>query len=389
MKTGGKSLVGLLLLAVAPAAFALTNLVKNPGFETGSIMFWRADSRLGSVTTDARTGTKGLKLPSETEHVTMSQDIPVMGGKVYTISAWIKQTTATGKGASYIFYWYMDKSGGALHNQFIKHLEGTFGWTETKVNSLAPENAATLRLMLYVSVEAGGSVTGYFDDVSVVEGEYMTSKANILTNPGFENGTNGWSNTGSTKTTSSAVVRSGSSALKIVGNGGYDHVYQEVPAAPGDAFSFIGYSCLRTANGDSVTTTGWSCFQFEYMDANNASIWGFLDIDYRKDYSWKRWGKDILTAPAGTAKIRIEAWTGVTSNIGYYDDTYLAKLTKNPNPPSITLRPMRSVAQHGKSVTFYDAMGRKILPLSSKRPSLGVYFADREGKWTLTRDAKK
>lgn len=377
--------MALLLLSAAPASFA--NLVKNPGFEAGTIVNWRASSRFGAVTADAHTGAKGLKLPSETEHVWLSQDIPVTGGKVYAISAWIKQTTNAGKGTSYIYYWYFDKSGAGLHSQFIEHPSGTFDWFQTKVQSPAPDSAATLRLMLYVSVEAGGSVTGYFDDISVVEGEYMTNKANILTNPGFESGTTGWSNLGSNKGTSSSIVRSGSSSLRIAGDGAWHHVYQEVPAAPGEAFSFVGYTCLRTPSGDSAST-GWACWQFEYLDASNQTIWGLIDIDYPHNKSWTRMGKDVRTAPAGTAKFRAEAWLNPTTNIGYYDDARLLKLTKNPNPPAISFRPMPTAKSAAASFTFYDALGRKILPHSMNKPGFGVYFTEKQGKWTLMRGAE-
>lgn len=375
-----------LLCVAVSGVFALTNLVQNPGFEEGYVR-WRASGPGISIASDAHSDSKAIKMVSGTQrHLFLQQDVPVTAGKVYTISAWIKQSTS-GPAVGYVHYFYMNGTT-AINSSFIEHLEGTFDWKQTKTASLAPDGATVLRLMLYFTIDSGmgGSGTGNFDDITVYENEYISTKTNLLTNPGFENGTTGWSNITANKTASGAVIRSGSSALRLAGTGGWDHFYQEVPAAPGDGFSFSGYTCLRTPSGDSVTQPGsWATWQFDYYDAGGHSIYGHMDLMYPSNYSWTRVQRDMLLAPQGTVKFTAQAWISQTTNIGYFDDAYLAKLTKNPNPPAITFMSAQSAEQKSTCLTYYDALGRKILPHLNDRTNLAVYFAQSQGKWILMR----
>ena len=78
-------------LAGAPAATAATNLVANPGFETGTLSGWSC-SPLGSVvTTPVHSGSHALSgAAGSSDDAQCSQVIPVQPSASYTLSAWVE-----------------------------------------------------------------------------------------------------------------------------------------------------------------------------------------------------------------------------------------------------------------------------------------------------------
>ncbi|MEU4193046.1 glycoside hydrolase family 18 protein [Kribbella sp. NPDC026611] len=85
------SLIALFMAVLAPgAASAATNLVTNPGFETGSTSGWSCAA--GAVTTSApHSGSYALQsTPSNSDIGRCSQSIAVQPNTAYTLSAWVK-----------------------------------------------------------------------------------------------------------------------------------------------------------------------------------------------------------------------------------------------------------------------------------------------------------
>lgn len=79
------------LTATAPA-LAATNLLANPGFETGLLSGWTCSGGTGAVTTeDAHSGTSSLRgTPTGSDNARCSQTVSVQPGSSYTLSAWVK-----------------------------------------------------------------------------------------------------------------------------------------------------------------------------------------------------------------------------------------------------------------------------------------------------------
>lgn len=368
--------LAILLIAGSQVFAQYTNLVKNGGFEEGLFGGWRGSAKQASITTEAKIGAKALKVPSGALHEIVYQDIPVTAGRVYTISAWAKQVVTSGSGVAAVVYEYFNtptisSTTKVLHRQFIQYIEHAHDWTQYKTVSLAPDSAVLLRLNLYVTAAAPTNVTtGYFDDVWVIQGEYMTNKVNLLTNPGFENGSTGWSDIQSNDVVTGERVHGGSKALKVTGNGGWNSFYQEVSAVPGDFFTFRGYVCTRSTSGDTARTN-FSDWQFSFRDAAGSIIDSWIDIDYPKSYDWLLMAKDVRTAPAGTVKFRVEGWASPGSDIGYFDDTWLIKYAKAP-APAIRISPITSsttAAGIGRFAAF-DALGR----IAAGKIGSGVYI---------------
>ncbi len=392
------------------SAFALTNLVQNPGFESG-VAGWRSGGGSGATIDSiagAKSGTKSLKMtPNSNEHTVLYQKIPVTPGKVYTLSVWIKQEGDPGPGSdasSFLYYQYLDASGyKTLSTGYIKYIKSpTSTYTETKNYSLAPDSSVTLQIELRTSnPKVGYQNIGHFDDVSVVADEYITNKVNLLNNPGFESGTTaGWSGINSNVTASTERPRSGSYALRVNNAGGFATVTQSIPVTPGDGVGFTGYACLRSLSGDSFvnTTTNlttayfYASFASAGYDANTIDI---SNLDNHASYS--RTTHETIV-PAGASNFWVQCWVYQGGPyLGFFDDIKVIKFTKNPNPPGVSplslSKPKSSSVLNG---TVTDILGRRLTDLQNnsirngltQRVANGVYFTIVQPSKTVARTAR-
>lgn len=386
-----------LVAALCSSAFALTNLVKNPGFEEGMFVGWRGSAKYASIDSDARGGTKALKIISDnTATSTVYQNISVKSGKVYTISAWIKEEGDIGgqNMGSYVFYWFFDPNGKVLNSGFIRYITNS-PYVETKAYCLAPVGAINLRLELNTpQTSSGHQVVSHFDEVSVFEDEYVTNGVNIVTNPGFENDITGWTSNASSASSSADYPRSGSRSLKVNNGGAWAEVYQSVPVTPGEGVGFTGYSCLRTLSGDSVVTTNKSLstwFYLSFMGPQSEEP-DRIDIEMQ-NYTHYDPTRHSVIVPAGASRLWIQCWVYQGGPyLGYFDDISVIRFTKNPNPPGIHLdiRPQAQTPSNHQGIVI-DALGRRIadpLKKSSKHVASGVYFTFSSSSRTVLRSTE-
>ena len=75
----------------APAAAAATNLVTNPGFETGTLSGWSCSSLASVVSTPVHSGAHALSgAASSSDDAQCSQVVPVQPSSSYTLTAWVE-----------------------------------------------------------------------------------------------------------------------------------------------------------------------------------------------------------------------------------------------------------------------------------------------------------
>lgn len=80
-----------LAAGAAPAAAAATNLVANPGFETGTLSGWSCSPLASVVTTPVHSGSFALSgAASNSDNAQCSQVIAVQPSSSYTLSAWVE-----------------------------------------------------------------------------------------------------------------------------------------------------------------------------------------------------------------------------------------------------------------------------------------------------------
>jgi hypothetical protein len=133
------SMVGL---AVAPAAIAATNLVSNPGFETGSLSGWTCSSLDSAVGSPVHSGSHALGgAASSSDDAQCSQVIQVQPSSSYALSAWVEGNYVylgdTGTGTSDTSTWTPSASAwqqlsttfttGAATTSVTIYLHGWYG----------------------------------------------------------------------------------------------------------------------------------------------------------------------------------------------------------------------------------------------------------------------
>ena len=144
------------------------------------------------------------------------------------------------------------------------------------------------------------------------------SAQNLLTNPGFENGLNGWGAFGNalsaTNSPPNVVPRTGNGIATIFGNfsGGFDvsGVFQSFPALPGQTFTIDCWS--RHFSGDALTGNGppnfnWAVMKIAFFDAGGTEIAGAEGIVLDGTSPTDTWidNQPVSgTAPAGTASVQ-------------------------------------------------------------------------------------
>ncbi|MSU58859.1 MAG: hypothetical protein EXS35_11955 [Pedosphaera sp.] len=177
-----------------------------------------------------------------------------------------------------------------------------------------------------------------------------TSRANVLTNPGFETdavlnagpvpGATGWTISGNANTASANgnPVRTGIGSLQLAGFGGFGVplAYQTFAATPGDTWNFQGYMLTPSALPASAT---FGLLKIVWLNsgggeiqpgsaligtANNGANPGIESTPFLNNASTANtwiFTRAQGTAPAGTTQVRLFAlFVDQNAGTGYFDD---------------------------------------------------------------------
>lgn len=170
---GGQArlVLSILMVCVSAQLWAVssysTNIIPNPGFEQGSTG-WILDPPNCQVVTDcAHSGQSSLRIRTDDPGIYKLTYVtpPVVPGRNYSLSCWIKTENVTGSGASLLMSIY-SKKGRWLADVRTARITGTSDWT------LVTADCDNLRadagkVYLYLLMERGCTGTVWFDDVSV------------------------------------------------------------------------------------------------------------------------------------------------------------------------------------------------------------------------------
>ena len=172
---------------------------------------------------------------------------------------------------------------------------------------------------------------------------------NLLTNPGFEDGLNGWFAFGNAFAEASnppeIVPFEGNGIAKMFGNfsGGFDvtGIFQEFPAAPGQTWEMDAYS--RHYSGDAMIGNGlpdsnWVVMKIVFKDAGDAEIGAaestILDGTYATD-TWFDNAPVSGIAPAGT--VQVEAFILYLQPFNDGGAAHIDNVSLIPAPASVAL----------------------------------------------------
>ncbi|MEV6967524.1 glycosyl hydrolase family 18 protein [Hamadaea sp. NPDC051192] len=153
--TAAAVLAGGVSLVFATTADAATNLLTNPGLETGALSPWTCAGNLGSVVgTPVHSGTKSLHgAASASNHAQCSQTVSVQPSTAYTVSAWVNG------GGGYV---YLGVTGGTE----VWNPAAASAWTQLSTTFTTGASQTTLT----VNVHGWYGTGTYWADDFVVTG---------------------------------------------------------------------------------------------------------------------------------------------------------------------------------------------------------------------------
>lgn len=229
------------------------NLIGNPGFEQQGTN-WTDWGNTSFDTTTKNSGTYSLKVFGE-------------GGRVHTISGMAPSTdytlTFAGKLSAVVSQActvgidFKDSSGNTIASQGVL-VSGT-SWGNHSLQVTSPSSFATARVWIW---KDAGSFDCWMDDL-VLE----PTRVNLVTNPGFELGSQDWTNWGNSSIVS-GTKNSGTYSLKVSGEGGRVQTMQGVTAnktytlvVAGKLSASVSQACtvgvdFKDSGGNTISSTG-------------------------------------------------------------------------------------------------------------------------------------
>ncbi|MGY8644385.1 MAG: carbohydrate binding domain-containing protein [Verrucomicrobiales bacterium] len=166
MKIAAFIAVWICHLAIADSE---TNIIRNSGFESGTIgwKLERGDAVIESG--DAQTGKRFVRvidMSDEDTHIFQSRHFPARPGGKYTPSVQVRSKSKGGQG---IYLAFFNASGARITNENVRASGPTIEWKAISLSSTVPDEAATVMVYLYSYLKDVGTYD--FDDVSLlVEG---------------------------------------------------------------------------------------------------------------------------------------------------------------------------------------------------------------------------
>ncbi len=303
---------------------APSNLVSNPGFESG-LTGWAAfgGGTAQVVTTSAHSGTQVGRSTNRTitnhglrNSLLTSGAVP---GKCYVASGWVRTSSATAVTVN-MSVQQTDSYGGKFYT--VKSLEVADIWTPISGVFRFNVNGPLTVLNLYFNGPPSG-VDLFVDDASfsVVDTEVIE---NLLTNPGFENGTSGWNGHGTATVTSTASVHSGAGAASVGNRTATWHgMEQSVFGKTEDGRMYYGAGWVTTDSATAATVR----LTAEVIDSSGSRFFAIAS-GTASSATWT-WISGYVTLPATSGQTNVKFFvegppSGVSMRV---DDCYFAPVT--------------------------------------------------------------
>ena len=359
----------------APPAFMDVEIpIANSGFEQvnldGTIPGW---DRFGSVsglaeyditTENPKSDTRSLKvtdISDQAEAGIISIPFPVQPGLEY--KAKTNVFLDSGRGAIYALKYY-DADGNEVTPSPAPaaYIEGPKGvWSEAEFKSIAPANAVTGKLALFVSYAWTGTV--YFDNVRLYEGRMIDSPAGAaiqhldVPNPGFEQSLNedgsipGWTvrnpetlvGTDAKLELSSEQAKSGNNSLYMYDNDTALAIAIDadlIPVEPGVSYTYNADVYRTTPPPGRSSNNPW--LQVRYHDSQGKELPPTPPpVSQALTTTMNTWvnGGFTSTAPAAAHFVRlIVAGSGNQVSSAYIDNITLTRAVERDEVTELRLQ---------------------------------------------------
>ncbi|MGW1268199.1 hypothetical protein [Streptomyces sp. NPDC002491] len=236
-----------------------------------------------------------------------------------TYMAQILGQSASGRPITVKLRWF-DASGTEISTRTGNPWSlNTSGWTVCNTVGIAPPTAATVRMVITATATSAGQ-TWMTDSmrINLVSGSIAPGNLIPFSQSDFEGGIDGWTVTGGTASTTTAVVYNGVYAMGVVAAGGDLTISASVtptsPIIPGESYA------VRIPQNTPGLTPNFKVL-IEWCDATGSAV----------RTRWQTWGSAGVTgwywapvgdvAPAGAVSVRISlVFPGLTSGDAVYID---------------------------------------------------------------------
>ena len=299
---------------VAPAASTAVTLA-NTGFEGGAAG-WSGSFDIDNVERYSGAASARVTNAKGSPVRVFQGKQPVEPGKSYTSRGWVKIDQAgSGDMNAMVMVNLMDASG-----TYVADLPGNYyvygtngAWREIHYSFSTPANATQAQLFLSLN---GGTGTAWFDDIT------LTPIAKVLPvlNPGFENGSSGWSGNSVVDITQS---HSGAASARIVNDSGRAvNAYQVTrqPVVQGKTYLVSGWVKIDPKGSGRMN----AMVMVNFLDAS-ARYLSFVPGSSRLYGTGGNWQEIRYTfnAPPNASQMLVYISTSERTGTAWFDDITL------------------------------------------------------------------
>lgn len=320
-------MVGGLPMSFQTNVSAATNLIQNPGGETGALSPWSGTGSIG--TNRVKTGTKSFLV--QRDQYVQQVVTGLTPNTTYQLKGWlyvdgsnsIARLGATGFGGTDISQAVMVgntwtqvtmnfTTGTAATSATIKLWQGTEGWSWCYGDDIELYSTAS-------NTPTPTSVTA--TPTSATPTPTPSGGINIVLNPGFESGSTSWSLSSHASITS-LNKNSGSNALMLSGIGDWCNTTQTINVTENTTYTVSFYGKCGAAQNIRILNSSWSLIIEKTTTANNT------------------WTNYSTTFNSGSNSQIILCITDNSSGTSYFDDFSISTGSVGVTPtPVVTATP--------------------------------------------------
>ena len=252
-----------------PPASYTPGMIANGGFEDGTTG-WAGFGGSATIDSVAASGSRSARIAAESgAERSIRQDVRVYSGVYYTLAAVVR--TAGARSAARIDW--LNSSGQVIGSTALPVVSGNTDWKAIAGGAFSPAGAYTARIVL---AAAAGSGSLWYDQVSFAKGDPPQNPApsdpppvnpppanpppvsgnTMLTNGGFENGTEPWTGFGDGAAIDSTTFAAGTKSVRIAAATGPERsVSQQIRVYSGVYYTLAAY--VKTAGAVSAARIDW------------------------------------------------------------------------------------------------------------------------------------
>lgn len=357
---------------------ATTNLVPDPGFESGSVGLWTPVSGFGSVaisSTDSASGTYNLRPTANSTVMTwryakLPTRMPVVSGGQYYMSVDAKAITTAGYSAGLFIYFYASSSGGSAINSAGEGAVvamSTSVYTQARAWCTAPAGANYAEVRLYAYQQPISLQVRYdnlvFGPAALLTGNYLSYPTQSM-----EIDVSLWLAQSNTTAAVSTTAQAGTQALQLTATGAGDAsavTSENIPVVAGRRYLASGYFRSGSGTPNGKVEIQYYTAGHVYISSSNSSNTA------TSSGAWTLISVGAATAPPTADYIRIKVY-GLSLSAAQIMRVDQVVLTEDPVLPSNLLTAGEQTIDSSGNDTLWVSQANATLSRTTSTPITGA-----------------